>query len=145
MNIDTPTSRHKIMAAIHSKNTKIEIRLRRALWHKGVRYRKNFKVCGCRVDIAITKYKIAVFCDGEFWHGKKKRKILTNVEYWEEKIRRNIERDLDNTISLRDNGWEVLRFWETDIEKHLDQCVAEVISKIHEWQYFHNQGRNHLQ
>ena len=107
----TKEQRHKNMQAIRSKDTKIEILLRKALWHEGIRYRKNYKVCSCHPDIVITKYKIAVFCDGEFWH---------------EKIKRNVERDLENTIELRDNGWIVLRFWETEIKKHLADCVAEV-------------------
>ncbi|QTV78919.1 very short patch repair endonuclease [Phascolarctobacterium sp. Marseille-Q4147] len=106
----------------------MEILLRKALWHEGIRYRKNYKVCSCHPDIVITKYKIAVFCDGEFWHGKSLERydVATNVKYWHEKIRRNVERDLENTIELRDNGWMVLRFWETEIKKHLADCLAEV-------------------
>ena len=108
----TKEQRHKNMQAIRSRDTKIEILLRKALWHEGIRYRKNFKVCSCHPDIVITKYKIAVFCDGEFWHGKSMERydVTTNVKYWHEKIRRNVERDLENTIELRDNGWIVLRF-----------------------------------
>ena len=120
----TKEQRHKNMQAIRSRDTKIEILLRKALWHEGIRYRKNYKVCSCHPDIVITKYKIAVFCDGEFWHGM--RDISNCTKYWHEKIRRNMERDLENTIELRDNGWIVLRFWETEIKKHLDDCVAEV-------------------
>ena len=102
----TKEQRHKNMQAIRSKDTKIEILLRKALWHEGIRYRKNYKVCSCHPDIVITKYKIAVFCDGEFWHGKSMERydVTTNVKYWHEKIRRNVERDLENTIELRDNG-----------------------------------------
>lgn len=126
------SKRHEIMSAVHSKNTKIEIILRKALWHKGVRYRKNYKVCNCRIDIAITKYKIAVFCDGEFWHGKHFRsgQVATNTNYWDEKIRRNMERDFKNLLDLRDNGWIVLRFWETDIKKNLDICISEILQQI---------------
>lgn len=128
----TKEQRHKNMVAIRSKNTKIEITLRKALWHKGIRYRKNFKVCGCRVDIAITKYKIAVFCDGEFWHGKyfKKGQVTTNTDYWNEKICRNMERDFENLLELRDNGWIVLRFWSADIKKNLNRCIAEILEQI---------------
>ena len=120
------------MVAIRSKNTKIEITLRKALWHKGIRYRKNVKVCSCRVDIAITKYKIAVFCDGEFWHGKyfKKGQVTTNTDYWNEKICRNMERDFEILLELRDNGWIVLRFWSADIKKNLDRCIAEILEQI---------------
>lgn len=130
----TQTQRHKNMQAIRSKDTKIEVMLRKALWHQGIRYRKNFKVLDCRPDIVLTKYKIAVFCDGEFWHGKifERYDVTTNAKYWHEKIRRNMERDLENTIELRDNGWIVLRFWETQIKKHLQECVEEVQRNINQ-------------
>ena len=103
--------------------------LRKALWNQGIRYRKNFKICSCKPDIVLTKYKIAIFCDGDFWHGKTSEKytVKTHANYWNEKIKRNIERDLENTIELRDNGWTVLRFWENDIKKNLDMCVETVI------------------
>lgn len=112
MKLETTIKRSKIMKSIKGSDTGIEVRLRKALWHKGIRYRKNFKVFDCHPDIVITKYKIAVFCDGNFWHGKElqKRTIKHNSSYWNEKIRRNVERDLENTIELRDNGWIVLRF-----------------------------------
>lgn len=132
MKLETTIKRSKIMKSIKGSDTRIEVRLRKALWHKGVRYRKNFKVFDCHPDIVITKYKIAVFCDGNFWHGKElqKRPIKHNSSYWNEKIRRNVERDLENTIELRDNGWIVLRFWEDDIQHDLDGCVSEVLRYI---------------
>lgn len=132
MKLETTITRSKIMKSIKGSDTGIEVRLRKALWHKGVRYRKNFKVFDCHPDIVITKYKIAVFCDGNFWHGKElqKRPIKHNSSYWNEKIRRNVERDLENTIELRDNGWIVLRFWEDDIQHDLDGCVSEVLRYI---------------
>ena len=128
----TKEQRHKNMVAIKSKDTKIELLLRKALWHKGIRYRKNMKVLNCHPDIVITKYKIAVFCDGDFWHGKtfERYEVTTNAKFWHEKIQRNVERDLENTIMLRDNGWIVLRFWETDIKKNLDMCVEVVLKEI---------------
>lgn len=120
------------MASVKSKNTDIEVMLCKALWHKGVRYRKNFKILGCKPDIVITKHKIAVFCDGEFWHGRDLElcNAKTNTVFWTQKIRRNIERDLENTIMLRDNGWIVLRFWDTEIKKNLDRCVIEIMAEI---------------
>lgn len=132
MKLETTIKRSKIMKSIKGSNTRIEVRLRKALWHKGVRYRKNLKVFDCHPDIVITKYKIAVFCDGNFWHGKdlQKRPIKHNSSYWNEKIRRNVERDLENTIELRDNGWIVLRFWEDDIQKNLPNCVGDVLRYI---------------
>ena len=73
-----------------------------------------------------------MFCDGNFWHGKElqKRPIKHNSSYWNEKIRRNVERDLENTIELRDNGWIVLRFWEDDIQNNLPNCVDDVLRYI---------------
>lgn len=132
MKLETTIKRSKIMKSIKGSDTGIEVRLRKALWHKGVRYRKNFKVFDCHPDIVITKYKIAVFCDGNFWHGKElqKRPIKHNSSYWNEKIRRNVERDLENTIELRDNGWIVLRFWEDDIQNNLSNCVDDVLRYI---------------
>lgn len=132
MDVLTKEQRHKNMAAIKSKDTKIEIMLRKALWHKGIRYRKNIKVLSCHPDIVIAKYKIAIFCDGDFWHGKtfERYDVTTNAKYWHEKIKRNVERDLENTIELRDNGWTVLRFWETDIKKNLDMCVEAVLFEV---------------
>lgn len=132
MDVMSKEKRHNIMSAIRSKNTRIEVLLRKALWHKGVRYRKNVKVLNCHPDIVITKYKIAVFCDGDFWHGKNAENCVfeNNANFWKEKIRRNIERDLENTIELRDNGWTVLRFWETEINKNLDMCVEAVIREV---------------
>lgn len=132
MKLETTIKRSKIMKSIKGSDTGIEVRLRKALWHKGIRYRKNFKVFDCHPDIVITKYKITVFCDGNFWHGKElqKRPIKHNSSYWNEKIRRNVERDLENTIELRDNGWIVLRFWEDDIQNNLPNCVDDVLRYI---------------
>ncbi len=132
MKLETTIKRSKIMKSIKGSDTGIEVRLRKALWHKGIRYRKNFKVFDCHPDIVITKYKIAVFCDGNFWHGKElqKRPIKHNSSYWNEKIRRNVERDLENTIELRDNGWIVLRFWEDDIQNNLPNCIDDVLRYI---------------
>ena len=128
MDTITKEQRSNNMRAIKSKDTKIEIKLRKALWHKGIRYRKNFKVCNCHPDIVITKYKIAIFCDGDFWHGKEsKYTVKTNSEYWTEKIKRNIERDLENTIELRDQGWTVLRFWESEINKNIDKYIKKIL------------------
>ena len=129
----TPEQRRKNMQHIRSKDTSIEIKLRTALWHKGIRYRKNYKGLIGKPDIVITKYKIAVFCDSSFWHGKdfdKKKPVATNSEYWSAKIRRNIKRDDEVTQLLNANGWTVLRFWDEDINKHLNECVKTVEEAI---------------
>lgn len=124
--------RHKAMSAIRSTDTKPELLLRKALWHRGIRYRKNYRVCGYQVDIAITKHKIAVFCDGTFWHGKDGdgSQVATNTKFWKNKIQRNKERDLECTITLCDNGWTVLRFWDDEIGKWLDKCIKEIEGEI---------------
>jgi len=118
------------MSAIRSKDTKIEVMLRKALWHRGIHYRKNFRVLGYHVDIAITKYRIAVFCDGSFWHGKDGdgSQVATNTKFWQNKIRRNKERDLESTIALRDSGWKVIRFWDDEIWQEMDFCVGKIIN-----------------
>lgn len=130
MDCMTTEQRSKNMKAIKSHDTKIEVILRKALWHQGIRYRKNFKVCSCKPDIVLTKYKIAIFCDGDFWHGNDKYTVKSNTKFWNEKIKTNIERDLRNTIELRDNGWLVLRFWGTEIKKNLDNCITEIFKAI---------------
>jgi DNA mismatch endonuclease (patch repair protein) len=132
----TPEQRHKCMSHIRSKDTSVEVILRKALWREGIRYRKNLKTLPGKPDIAITRYKIAVFCDGELWHGKdwKKRKetIQTNRDYWIPKIERNIERDNDNEKQLENMGWIVVRFWGKEIKKHLNDCVNEIKDVIYE-------------
>jgi len=130
----TPEQRHKCMSRIRSRDTSIENIFRKALWKEGVHYRKNYKKLPGKPDIAITKYKIAVFCDGEFWHGKdwgkRKEKLETNRGYWIPKIERNIERDNETDTKLDHLGWTVLRFWGQDIKKNLTACVKEVKEAI---------------
>ena len=127
----------KTMSRIKGRDTKIEVILRKALWHSGIRYRKQYRIYNCHPDIVITKYKIAIFCDGNFWHGKNfaEHKIKHNGAFWDNKIKRNIERDLENTIMLRDNGWFVIRFWEDDIKYDLGYCLEEVKKLIALRQY----------
>ena len=94
---DTTPEKSRQMSKVHSKNGKDELVLRKLLWHYGVRYRANYKALPGKPDIAITKYKIAVFVDGEFWHGYnwkvKRTRIKRNRDYWIKKIQRNINRD----------------------------------------------------
>lgn len=132
MDMMTKEQRHKNMVAIKSRDTKIEKILRKALWHNGIRYRKNYKLFGCRPDIVLTQYKIAVFCDGDFWHGKtfERYEVHTNRDFWHEKIKRNVERDLENTIELRDRGWIVLRFWESEIKKNVCEIVVKILNEV---------------
>ena len=118
------------MSKIKSKDTSIEVSLRKALWHAGIRYRKNYSKLPGTPDIAITKHRIAVFCDGEFWHGKdwekKKSTIKSNREYWIKKIERNICRDNETRMSLQNREWTVVRFWGSEIRNDVEGCVEEI-------------------
>ena len=134
----TSEQRSKNMKSIKGKNTRIEILLRTALWKRGIRYRKNYKMIPENPDIAITKYKIAVFCDGEFFHGKDwevlrpKLRSSNNGEFWISKISRNRERDDEVNKQLLYKGWTVIRFWGNDIKKHTDECVKVIEECIFE-------------
>jgi DNA mismatch endonuclease (patch repair protein) len=136
--VTTPVSeqRHKNMSAIKSKDTSIEVRLRKALWHKGYRYRKNYKGLPGTPDIVLTRYKIAIFCDSEFFHGKDWDELRLRLEngsnssYWVKKISRNIERDSRNDRSLKAVDWTVLRFLGKDIMKHTDECIRTIEETI---------------
>lgn len=126
----TPEQRKKNMQAIRSKDTTIELALRKALWKKGIRYRKNYKRLIGKPDIVITKYRIVVFCDSDFWHGydwdNRKSRIKSNQEYWIPKIERNMKRDKEVTAVLVEQGWIVLRFWEHSIRKNLESCLDDI-------------------
>ena len=129
----TPEKRSWNMSRIRSKDTSIEVRLRKALWHAGIRYRKNYKQLPGKPDIAITKWRIAVFADSSFWHGRdleSGRVPKTRTEYWTAKIRRTMERDRETDMALRSLGWTVLRFWDDEINGDLEQCVKAVKEAI---------------
>ena len=127
---------HKNMSRIKGKDTSIEIALRKALWNKGYRYRKNYKGLPGTPDTAITKYRIAVFCDSEFFHGKDWDVLKTKLEkgknagYWTSKIQRNIERDEVKNKKLRFEEWTVIHFWGKDILKNADECVKVIEETI---------------
>lgn len=129
MDRHTPEQRSRNMKRIRSKDTAIELKLRKALWHAGIHYRKNYPGVPGHPDIAITKYKIAVFCDSAFFHGKDyetRKKPETNADFWKKKIERNMERDREVNKALQEIGWTVIRFWDDDINKRLDECVEAV-------------------
>lgn len=136
MDNHTPEQRRKNMQAIKSKDTSIERILRKELWSRGYRYRKNYKKLIGKPDIVLPKYKIAIFCDSEFWHGKNYKestdRIGTNPEYWKQKIKRNMERDKEVNAKLKAEGWTVLRFWEKEIRKETDLCVQKIQDSINE-------------
>ena len=133
MDNKTPEQRSENMRRIRSKDTSIELKLRKALWARGVRYRTNVKDVYGKPDIAIKKYKLAIFCDSSFFHGRDIETMKlpeTNREFWEKKIKRNIERDKEVNDRLEREGWTVLRFWDTVIKKDIDGCVAVVIDVL---------------
>lgn len=132
MDRHTAEQRHKNMQAIRNKDSDIELLLRRELWKRGIRYRKNVKSVLGHPDIAFIGKRVAVFCDSEFWHGydweNRKNDIHTRREFWIPKIERNIQRDIEVPEGLQNEGWIVLRFWGKDIKKNVSEC-ADIIEK----------------
>ena len=132
----TPEQRRKNMQNIKASDTKIEVLLRKALWKKGYRYRKNYKKIPGKPDIALTQYKIAIFCDSEFFHGKDwevlKAKVEkgNNGEYWVKKIQENMVRDNEKDKALNFLGWTVIHFWGKDILKNTEECVKVIEEAI---------------
>ena len=120
------------MKQVKNKDSKIEILLRKELWKRGLRYRKNTNKVFGHPDIAFIGKKIAVFCDSEFWHGfnweDKKKEIKSNKEFWIKKIERNMQRDIEVNTQLNEDGWTVLRLWGKDIKKDTAKC-ADIIEK----------------
>lgn len=136
----TKEQRQKNMRHIKATDTSIELRLRKALWLKGYRYKKNYVKLPGKPDIALTKYKIAIFCDSEFFHGKNwdalkpRLEAGNNAEYWVKKIKHNIERDDEINKKLLFLGWTVIRFWGKDLLKNTDSCIKAVEECIFEQQ-----------
>ena len=131
----TREQRHKNMSHIRSKDTKPEVLLRKALWKRGIRYRKNYAALPGKTDIALTRYKIAIFVDGDFWHARGHQdspgeQVASNKEYWQKELRNNVERDKAVNDILTEDGWLVLRFWSSDVMKHLDECINQILQYI---------------
>lgn len=129
----TPETRER-MSKVKLKGGKAETLLAKTLWHQGYRYRKNYKRMPGSPDIAILKHRIAVFVDGEFWHGKdwenRKASLKRNREYWIEKIEENMARDLRNDQLLTQAGWTPIHFWEKEVMKNLPVCVSKIEEAI---------------
>ena len=124
----------KRMSHVKTKRNSAEVMIAKSLWHRGYRYRLNYKALPGSPDIALTKYRIAIFIDGEFWHGKdfeqRKNKLKNNKDYWIEKIQENIDRDLKNDKLLRQMDWYPIHFWSNDVIKYCNQCIDEIIYTI---------------
>lgn len=120
------------MKQVKSKDSVIEIALRKELWNRGLRYQKNVtKILG-KPDLVFKGKKVAVFCDSEFWHGynweERKKDFKSHQEFWIPKIERNMQRDIEVTEELQKQGWKVLRFWGNEIKKNVSGC-ADIIEK----------------
>jgi DNA mismatch endonuclease (patch repair protein) len=117
--------RSKIMSAIRSKDTRPEVLLRKALWAKGMRFRKQYGKE--RIDVAFPSHKLAIFVDGCFWHGCPIHSRLpkSHKEYWHPKLKRNRERDKAKEERLELEGWRILRFWEHEM-KSLDPIIKKI-------------------
>ncbi|MEH3114857.1 very short patch repair endonuclease [Pedobacter terrae] len=127
----TTAQRSKNMANIKAKNSLPELKLRKALWAKNVRFRIHPKNFPGKPDLVINKYRLAIFVDGDFWHGykwdEKKLIIKTNPGFWIPKIERNIQRDRQINQLLNAKGYTVMRFWEHEVNQQLTACVNQVL------------------
>ena len=129
----TPAQRKKNMQNIKSSNTKPEIVFRKALWKRGIRYRVNVKDVMGKPDICIKSKKIAIFIDSEFWHGKmylEGKAPKSNQEYWIPKLERNIKRDKEVNLFLKQHEWKVFRFWSKEVKNNLVNIIDEVYQYI---------------
>lgn len=131
-----PEKRSEIMARVRSKDTKIEIKVRHWLHHHGIRYRKNSKSIKGSPDISIKKYKVAIFVNGCFWHGHVNCKLSvlpkSRVEYWQNKITKNKERDDSNVKLLQEKGWHVFIVWECQLGKQFEETMNDIVEQIRE-------------
>lgn len=132
--------------ASRKTDTKCERLLRRKLWRAGYRFRKDYKDLPGRPDIVFIRARLAVFCDGDFWHGrdwerrKAKLESGTNASYWVAKIERNMQRDLCNTEALISAGWTVLRFWESQILWDVNAVADDIINALGSMGYRRKSG-----
>lgn len=127
-------NRSQIMSRIRSKDTTIELLVRKKLWSLGYRYRKNYKKIFGTPDLCFISKKIAVFLDSDFWHGRIYQDTgklpKANREYWKKKLERNIQRDIDVNGKLREEGWTVIRIWESDIKSNFDICINKITTLL---------------
>lgn len=130
----TTTQRSHTMSKIRGKDTKPELEFRRALWATGCRYRVNDKTLPGKPDISIKKYKIAIFIDGEFWHGhnweEKRDAIKSNRDFWIPKIERNMQRDREVNQKLKEAGFAVFRFWTKELKINFEELLKKILEHI---------------
>lgn len=127
-----PETTHKIMSAVKSRDTRPELALRKELWRRKLRYRKNYKKLPGKPDIIFSRVRLAIFCDGDFWHGHNwairgygslENELQRYSKPWAEKITRNIQRDERINRELDALGWKVIRIWESDIKADVKRCA----------------------
>jgi len=128
--LETDERTSKRMSHVSLKNGEVETLLAKQLWHKGYRYRLNYKKLPGSPDIAILKYHIAVFIDGEFWHGydwvNKREKLKRNRNYWVQKIEENIGRDARVDRELISLGWVPIHFWSKEVISDSAECIRKI-------------------
>lgn len=122
------------MAQIKSKDTKIEVSVRKYLFAKGLRYRKNDKKLPGKPDMVFPKYKTVIFVNGCFWHMHKGCKYgrlpKSNTVYWKEKLERNVTNDYIHYQQLQDMGWDVIVLWECELKKDFEGIMDRVVSQL---------------
>ena len=129
--IFTPEKRSWVMSIIRGKNTKIEIKMKKILKETGYKFEMHPEMYG-NPDFAHKRKRIAIFCDGDFWHGYRYgEKKKPAKKYWRDKIENNMRRDRRYSRKLRREGWSVLRLWEHDIERDPEKCNRKILSKFH--------------
>jgi len=130
----TTKKRSKMMGQIRGKNTKPELQFRKALWKKGIRYRVDSKKIPGKPDVSIQKFQLAIFIDGEFWHGydwpERKKSLKANRGFWIPKIERNMQRDREVNKRLEEMDYTVFRFWTNEIKHNLDKCINDILVYI---------------
>lgn len=126
------------MSSIPSKGTRPEITLGKLLWSNGIRYRKHYKIAG-KPDFVVVSKRVAVFVDGDFWHGNNwrlrgieslEKELSSYKKFWRDKIKGNMARDKDVTKQLRKEGWKVIRCWESDIKNHPTKVVEKILRNL---------------
>lgn len=130
MTVGLPTTdqRRQMMSRIKGRDTAPELSLRRKTWALGLRYRLQYRIGRTRPDMVFVGAKLAVFVDGCFWHGCPLHSTIpkNNRDFWEHKLRRNRERDAENTQWLEAEGWRVLRLWEHEVETSPADCARRI-------------------
>lgn len=148
---DSEKQRHYIMSRIHATNTKPEIKLRKALFEKGFRYRVNVKTLPGKPDIVLPKYRTVIFVNGCFWHGhdgcKHYTVPATNTEFWVEKVRRNKERDAVDVQRLESLSWSVVTIWECELKSKVFQDTitkveTALVSNKEKWEAYQAKRRS---